>query len=159
MEFLKDKRGVAEEFTSLPAIMVVMMGFAIFFAMVATVYHLHNERVEDKELFEVAHYVVSKLTTVGSPLIVEDSTSLLLDKNKLENVGIDKLKEYCNPIGYDYYVKVYEYDEDGSKEQIYPKSMENTIPSKNRVSASRKVAITDGIETKYGKVIVIVWRE
>jgi len=156
MEFLKDKRGVAEEFTTLPAIMVVMIGFAIFFAMIATVYHLHNERMEDKELFEVAHYVVSKLTNVGSPL-VEDA-SLIIDENKLENVGIDELKEYCYPIGYDYYVKIYEYSEDGSKEKIYPRNVGDAIPDKNRVSASRKVAIKGEIDVKYGELVVIVWR-
>lgn len=155
LEFIKDKRGVAEEFTSLPAIMVVMIGFAIFFAMIATVYHLHNEKVEDKELFEVAHYVALKLTSADSPFVAEGSTSLLLDKNKLD-ITVDELKKYCNPIGYDYHVKVYEYNEDGSKERIG--DIGNKIPDKNKVSASRKVAIKDEIGVKYGEIVVIVWR-
>ncbi len=155
MKFIKDKRGVAEEFTSLPAIMVVMIGFAIFFAMIATVYNLHNERIEDKELFEVAHYVALKLTSADSPLAAGDNTPLYIDKNKL-HIKVDELKKYCNPIGYDYYVIVYEYDEDGSKKPI--KDTENIIPNRNKVSASRKVAIKDGIGVKYGEIVVIVWR-
>ncbi len=116
-KFIKNKRGVAEEFTSLPALMIVMIGFALFFAMIAGVYYIHNQKVENKELYEVAHYVVLKLTTQDSPIISTSDANnpLLIDESSIKSVSIEELKNFCNPVGYDYSVKFFWYDENGKK--------------------------------------------
>ncbi len=158
--FVKSKRGVAEEFTSLPALMIVMIGFALFFAMIAGVYYIHNQKVESKELYEVAHYVVLKLTTQDSPIIStsDANTPLLIDGNSIKSISIEELKNFCNPVGFDYNVNFFWYDENGKKETIKIKS-ENNIPDKDTVSASRKVAIKffEG-DIRYGEIVVTVWR-
>lgn len=156
-----DKRGISEEFTSLPALMVVMIGFALFFAMIAGVYHTHNERVENKELYEVAHYTLMKLTSGESPLVSEKggNTPIIMDEQVISTIGKDVLKDYCNPLGYDYTVKFYWYDEKGGRHEISNPNMYKSLPSKNRLSSSREIAIkfSEG-DIRIGKIVVIIWR-
>ncbi len=152
MKIIEDKRGVTEEFTSLPAIMVVMIGFALFFAMITSVYHVHNERMKNMELYDVAHYVIMKLTNRNSPLVSQDkNTPLIIDKRSIKSNNIN-LKEFCSPVGYDYQVKIYDLKEEFS-ENI------GNEPEGDRVAVSRKIAIKfDEGDIRCGEIVVIVWR-
>ena len=147
MKFIKDKKGVAEEFTSLPALVVVIIGFALFFAMLTNLYFTYNEKIKDAELAEVAHYVSIKLTNGESPLT---DAPLIINKEKWNDANPNILKEYCNLSSYDY--SVYITPSDGLKSF-------NKNPIGDRFSVSRKVAIKmeDG-DVKEGKIVVTVWR-
>ncbi|HDN96214.1 MAG TPA: hypothetical protein ENG71_04030 [Thermoplasmatales archaeon] len=148
MKFLKDKRGVAEEFTSLPALVVVMIGFALFFAMLANLYISHNEKIKEAELAEVAHYVSIKLTNGESPLT---DAPLIINKEKWNNTNLTTLKEYCNLSSYDYCLAI---------KPSYGLKKFNGNPDGDKFVVSRKVAIKmeDG-DVKYGKIFVTVWRK
>ena len=161
--FLKDKRGTSEEFTSLPALMVVMIGFALFFALMATTYMTYHQKLDEKELYEAAHHAVLKLTLPESPLISEgDTDTPLIVSASISDISANDLTECCNLTGYDYRVKIYYYDEQGEK-RLLP-GTENlftgTHSSGDTVSASRKIAVkfADG-EIRYGKIVVTVWRK
>jgi len=149
MKFLKDRRGVAEEFTSLPALVVVMIGFALFFAMLAHLYIDYNEKIKNAELAEVAHYVSVKLTNAESPLT---DAPFIIDKEKWNKTSWDELKEYCNPSSYDYCLAI-------KPSFLDLKSFDKT-PVGDSFVVSRKVAIkmANG-DVKYGKIVITVWRE
>ncbi len=147
MKFARDKRGIAEEFTSLPALVVVMIGFALFFSMLAGIYMQHNEKVKAAELAEAAHYVAAKLTNSESPLT--DAT-FVIDKEKWNSMDESRLKDYCNLSFYDYRVFI-----EGENLKEFGGN-----PVGDRFTVSRKVAIklADG-DVKYGKIMVTVWRK
>jgi len=160
--FVGDKRGISEEFTSLPALMVVMIGFALFFALMAATYFNYHQKLEEKELYEAAHHAVLKLTLPESPLIGKEDTNipLILSAN-LGDISSNELLQCCNLTGYDYHVKIYYYDENGEKHVLpHTENLYTNAPSSgDKVSASRKVAIkfANG-EIRYGEIVVTVWR-
>jgi len=149
MKFLRDERGVAEEFTSLPALAIVMIGFALFFSLLAGTYIQYNEKIKAAELAEVAHYIALKLTNAESPIT---DAPLLINKEKWDKIGENELREYCKPLFYNYSVNIsspfVKFEKIGEK------------PNGDMMSVSRKVAIklADG-DVKYGKIIITVWRE
>jgi len=152
MKFIADRKGVAEEFTSLPALVIVMIGFAIFFAMFANVYMMHNEKLRAAELAEAAHYISLKLTNAESPLT---DAPFLINKEKWDEIAKHEeiIRKYCKPSSYDYSIKI-------SSPFVSGFKMIGGKAKGDRMSVSMKVAIklADG-DVKYGKIIVTVWRE
>ncbi len=152
MKFIGDRKGVAEEFTSLPALVIVMIGFAIFFAVFANVYMAHNEKLKAAELAEAAHYIALKLTNAESPLT---DAPLLINKEKWDDVVKHEeiLRKYCKPSSYNYSISI-------SSPFVSDFKMIGEKAKGDRMSVSMKVAIklADG-DVKYGKLIVTVWRE
>ena len=144
----RDRRGVAEEFTSLPALVAVVSGFAIYFSMLAGVYIHHNNSMNMIEMEEVAHYIACKITGGESPIT---DAPLVVNKIKWESVSIHDLKKFCNVSSYDYsvFIKV------GGRE--YRKG---EILKENRIIVSRLVAVKfSWNKTEYGKLYVAVWRK
>ncbi|MCD6473756.1 MAG: hypothetical protein J7K47_02475 [Thermoplasmata archaeon] len=152
MKFIGDRKGVAEEFTSLPALIIVMIGFALFFAMFANVYMAHNEKLKTAELAEAAHYIALKLTNAESPLT---DAPLLINKEKWEYMvkHEENIRKYCKPSSYNYSIKI-------SSPFVSDFKMIGEKAKGDRMSVSMKVAIklAEG-DVKYGKLIVTVWRE
>lgn len=161
--FIDDRRGISEEFTSLPALMVVMIGFALFFALMATAYVTYHQKLDEKELYEAAHHAVLKLTLPESPLISEGggtNTPLIVSAN-LGDISSEELIECCHLTGYDYRIKIYYYDENAEQQPLPGTEHLSTSAhsSGDTVSASRKISVkfANG-EVRPGKIVVTVWR-
>ena len=154
MSLVNDKRGVSEEFTSLPALTVVMIGFALFFALIAGVYHSYNERVESVDKYEAANFVLEKLTMTDGALADAGVTSEggVIDAAKfgdLEGRG-DKIKEGCGITGVEYGLKL---EWEG---HMIPCWLDNE--GGNAVAASEQVAVyLNEAQTVPGVLTVIVW--
>ncbi|MDD5779101.1 MAG: hypothetical protein PHU95_06605 [Candidatus Thermoplasmatota archaeon] len=69
--FISDESGISEEFTSLPALAVVLIGFGLFFALVGGAYHVHTEKLERADGYRAANFVLQKLTTSNGGLAEE----------------------------------------------------------------------------------------
>ncbi|MDD5778348.1 MAG: hypothetical protein PHU95_02735 [Candidatus Thermoplasmatota archaeon] len=69
--FISDERGISEEFTSLPALAVVLIGFGLFFALVGGAYHAHTEKMERVDEYRAANFVLQKLTASNGVLAEE----------------------------------------------------------------------------------------
>ncbi len=60
--FIQDEKATSEEFTSLPALTVVVIGFTLFVALLARIYTSYETRVDILENYKIASSIVSKLT-------------------------------------------------------------------------------------------------
>lgn len=69
--FTSDERGITEEFTSVPALVVVLIGFGLFFALVGGAYHAHTEKMKSIDEYRRASFILEKLTTSGGVLTEE----------------------------------------------------------------------------------------
>jgi len=147
MNIWKDRRGVAEEFTSLPLLAVVMIGFAIFFLIISGAYVNHSEKSKNLEMEEVAHYIIYKLTSFGSPIT---DGAMTVDMNKWISSNMKELRNFCKISSYNYSLML-EVDGIKYRKGIYPA---------HRIIVSRYVAIkfSNG-DVKYGKIYAIVWEE
>jgi len=160
--FINDRRGVSEEFTSLPALMVVMIGFALFFAMMAGVYYQHNERVKSLDKYEAANFVLEKLTSANGLLaekgiIMEGGVINAVKFNEIrENEDkIEKIIEESGIIGLKFGLKLTYWEKDNVEEKEWV-----NIPSNaDKVAASKQVAVyLNDAEIVPGLLTVIVWR-
>lgn len=60
--FLADDQAVSEEFTSLPALSVVLIGFALFLALLSQTYLSFEERGAELRVYHTANTLAEKLT-------------------------------------------------------------------------------------------------
>jgi len=159
MPFLRDKRGISEEFTSLPALMVVMIGFAIFFALIAGVYHAYNERMEAVDKYEAANFVLEKLMAADGPLGEKGVIMLggVIDLSKLSNLTTNDMvdiRESSGIVGVKF----------GFKLEVSAKSggtVEKGIVNRQRgfIAVSREVPVyLNDAQTVPGIFTVMVWK-
>lgn len=156
--FIRDKRGISEEFTSLPTLVVVMIGFALFFALIGGVYYSYSERVNSVDKYERANFVLEKISSIDGSLVKEGvlTEGGVVDNESfdaLTNGGeIDEINEKSGVVGVEFGLRL-----DHAKLES---AMETpNIPSgKDRVAASKEVPVyLNAAETVPGKLTVIVW--
>lgn len=61
-KIISNKKAISEEFTALPSLSVVMIGFTIFFLLVANTYNAYENRIESLEKYKTADFIATKLT-------------------------------------------------------------------------------------------------
>lgn len=111
MLFVSDERGVAEEFTSLPALVVVMIGFGLFFALIAGVYYSYNERVESINKYGTADFVLERLTSEGGILhekdVIKESGKIDVNEfHRLDNLNQEMVNKKSGLVGVEYGLKL-----------------------------------------------------
>jgi hypothetical protein len=89
--FFKDERAVSEEFTILPALSVVMIGFVLFVTLLAQTYLAYADRVNQLQNYQTADTILQKLTNPDSYFIKEGG---LIDIAILQNDTIFLQKLY-----------------------------------------------------------------
>ncbi|MCD6448339.1 MAG: hypothetical protein J7L58_04770 [Thermoplasmata archaeon] len=158
--FINDNKGISEEFTSLPALAVVMIGFALFFAMIAGVYYQHNERVKSLDKYEMANFILEKLTSANG-LLAEKGIIVggTIDKKKFEGVGnsqdnIEAIIEESRIVGKEFGFKLVYWEEDG----VQTIEWTNIPGDVDKVAASKQVAVRlNDAEIVLGVLTIIVW--
>ncbi len=159
--FINDRKGISEEFTSLPALAVVMIGFALFFTMMAGVYYQHNERVKSLDNYETANFVLEKLTSTNG-LLAEKGIIVggVIDKEKFEIDGskqhvIKTMIEESGIVGIEFGFKLV-YWEKGEKQP--PIEWTNIPDNVDKAAASKQVAVRlNDAEIVPGVLTVIIW--
>lgn len=155
--FIKDERGISEEFTSLPALVVVMIGFALFFALIGGVYYSYNEKVSRVDKYETANFVLEKITSVEGSLakagvlkeggVVDNETF-----NSLTGEDMTEIIEKSDVVGVEFGLRLNHEKMSGDIETP------NIASAKDRVAASKEIPVyLNAAETVPGELTVIVW--
>lgn len=152
-KFIHDEKAVSEEFTSLPALSVVMIGFTLFFVLLATVYTAYGVRVESLEKYQTADFIATKLTNpdcylmreggvVDLPLLNSDDgkSALYLIRDEYKTAGVN----FTLRISWD---NTYE---------DFPENLPDYIG--DRVAVSKSVGIyLNEVQIVPGKLTIIMW--
>ena len=150
--FLANDYAVSEEFTTLPALSVVMIGFALFVVLFSQTYLTYEERMEQLQDYQTADAIASKLTNpdcsfikegglVNLPLLLNDTSSLqrICDRWNQSGIGFVLRLSWTN-ITMD-----------------FPETM--NVTTVHRVAVSRQVGISlSDAQTVPGVLTIIVWR-
>ncbi|MCX6661003.1 MAG: hypothetical protein NTY91_00455 [Euryarchaeota archaeon] len=80
--FLKNEEAVSEEFTVLPALSVVMIGFALFVILLAQTYLVYADRIDRLQSYQTADGLLQKLTNPDCFFIRESG---LIDVHLLQD--------------------------------------------------------------------------
>ncbi len=157
LSFIRDKRGISEEFTSLPTLVVVMIGFGLFFALIGGVYYSYNEKVERIDKYETANFILEDVTAVDGPLAKKGviRTGGTINPSAIDDnqAAVETaLQQHCSYPGWEYKIEI---EWAASAEQIIP----FTNNQENTVAASKKVPVyLNEAQTVAGELRVIVWK-
>jgi len=151
--FFNDDFAVSEEFTSLPTLSIVMIGFALFLVLLAQTYLTHGERMNQLDDYQTADRIVRKLTNPDCcfmrPGGLIDVSVLRQDTSMLQ-----RMNEQYNHSGVRFLLRL-RYD-----------NIEEDFPSSNNLSAPYRIAVTrqagiylSDAQTVPGSLTIILWRD
>lgn len=150
--FLKNEEAVSEEFTVLPALSIVMIGFTIFVVLLAQTYLAHAERVELLQQYQITDGLLQKLTNPECYFI---RTGGLIDLSILEcdTSSFHRLYEHYKQIGYEFYLQL---QWDGQSKTL----PESCIPqSLKRIAISRAIGVyINEAQTIPGTLTLVLWK-
>lgn len=150
--FLKNEQAVSEEFTVLPALSTVMIGFAIFVVLLAQTYIAYADRVDQLQHYQTADGLLQKLT---SPECYFIKPGGLVDLSNLENDGISfqHLCQQYHEIGYVFCLQL-RWDE---QIKTLPESSEPQ--PLNRIAVSQEIGIyLNEAQTVAGTLTIVLWK-
>ena len=155
---LKNKEAISEEFTSLPALTIVLIGFTLFILIITNSYNAYNIRIDSIDKYQTASYISNKLTNPDCYFIMEggmidlpllDSPDTTESDDKLN----DMRKEFSSS-GINFSVVI----SWNNQKKCFP---EDSIPNDigDTVAVSKTVSIyLNEAQTKPGKLTVVSWR-
>jgi hypothetical protein len=151
--FLIDEQAVSEEFTVLPALSIVMIGFTLFVVLLAQTYTAYGERINQLQNYQTASSIVRKLTNPDCFFIRDGG---LIDLFLLQN-DTESLHLFCEQYqksGIIFLVRLHW----NNNTQDFPNTT-ISIPS-NRIAISSNVGVylNEG-QTIPGTLTIIVWRD
>jgi len=155
--FIGDEKAVSEEFTSLPALSVVMIGFTLFFVLLANVYTSYGIRVESIGKYQTADLIATKLTNPDCFFIREGKLADLPELHKDESDDkLNSIREEYRASSVNFIVRVSWWDGNEVKSEDFPEDLPDDIG--DRVAVSRDVGVyLNEAQTSPGKITVILW--
>ena len=154
--FLVDDRAVSEEFTSLPGLSVVMIGFSIFLVLLAHTYTAYENRLVTLSRYQIADNIA---TTLVKPDCYFMRSSGIVDISLLNN-DTEKLihiQELYKKSDITFIIRI---TGEGANHFSMDFPSSTLVNVNDRVAASRKVGVYLNEACTYpGTLTVIVWRE
>ncbi|DAC72664.1 MAG TPA: hypothetical protein DSN98_04075 [Thermoplasmata archaeon] len=151
--FLNDERAVSEEFTVLPALSIVMIGFALFIALLAQTYMAYAEHMNQLQNYQTTDGILQKLTNPDSYFIKEGGAiNLSVLQN---NTGpLQALCEQYNQSGISFLIRL----SWKNITQDFPTSL--LASPQNRIAVSKNIAVyLNEAQTTPATLSVLLWRE
>jgi hypothetical protein len=150
--FLKNEHGVTEEFTSLPALSIVMIGVTLFLFLLSQSYDAHQTRMMQLQRYQEAYQLLQKFTNPNSPWIrsegIVDLPYLLQHNEILRN-----LQEQYQTSGICFILRL-DYDKNINE---FPEPFPNA--TKNRVAVNMELGVyLNDAQTLPGTLTLILWR-
>ena len=150
---IKNKEAVSEEFTALPALSVVMIGFTLFFLLIANTYNSYEDRIESLEKYKTADFIATKLTNPDCFFIKEGGlVNVDLLKSSESKEKLNALKNEYRSTGYDFTLRIsWE-----TSQQDFPEHLPAEV--NERVAVSKDVGVyLNEAQTKPGTLTIILW--
>ncbi|MFO7677074.1 MAG: hypothetical protein R6V50_01645 [Thermoplasmatota archaeon] len=154
-KIIDNQNAVSEEFTTLPSITIILVGFALFILLIANTYSAYESRIESIQKYQTANFIATKLTNSDCQFIQEagsvrynlftifdttDQWDILQEEYKKSAIGFRILLSW----------------DEGSYE-LNPSDY-NSLLTGDRVAVSREVSIQlNHARTIPGKLTIITW--
>ena len=151
--FIKNDDAVSEEFTTLPALSVVMIGFTLFILLIANTYKACDARISSLEKYQIADFIATKLTNPNCFFIKAGGlVDLPLLKKTESREKLNSIREEYRRMHMDFVVRI-------SWKSMYldfPEDLPLNVG--DRVAVSKDVGVYLNVaQTKPGKLTIIIW--
>jgi len=157
-EIIKDTNAISEEFTSLPALTIVLIGFTLFILIITNSYNAYNIRIDSIDKYQSASFISDKLTNPDCYFIMEGG---MINLPLLDSVDpadsddrLNHMRKEIRSSGVNFSIQI-NWD---NNIKYFP---EDTKPTNvgDKVAASKTVSLyLNEAQTKPGKLTVITWR-
>ena len=150
--FLKNVEAVSEEFTVLPALSVVMIGFALFVVLLAQTYITYADRIDRLQSYQTADGLLQKLTNPDCFFIREAG---LIDLHLLQNdtISLQNFLEQYTKSGFFFHLQLHWNDQIWD----FPESMSSDPDI--RIAVSKEIGIyLNEAQTTPGTLTILLWR-
>lgn len=156
-DIVNNNEAISEEFTSLPALSIVMIGFSVFLLLMANTYSAYVSRIESLDKYQAANFLKTKLTNPDCFFIKEGGLVDLstLDDTSTSDTKINELRKKYRGQGIDFILQVSYQD----IQKRYPSNADGLlIQSGDRVASSKSIGIyINPAQTFAGQLTVITW--
>jgi hypothetical protein len=151
-DFVRNDAAVSEEFTSLPALSVVIIGFSLFILLLTQTYLTYEERMEQIQEYQIVDSLASKLTSLECPFIRGGG---LLDLSALthDTTPLFRLMDQWRESGWVFLLR------------IHWNNITMDFPGTDNMTTSHRVAVTRPVgvflndaQTIPGALTIILWR-
>ncbi|RLF50246.1 MAG: hypothetical protein DRN24_06845 [Thermoplasmata archaeon] len=152
-DFIEDENAVSEEFTTLPALSIVMIGFTLFILLIANTYTAYDVRIDNLEKYQTADFIATKLTNPDCFFIREGGiVDLPLLKKTESKEKLNSIREEYQRDHVDFIVRI----SWGSTYLDFPENLPTNVRA--RVAVSKDVGVyLNEAQTKPGKLTIIMW--
>jgi hypothetical protein len=151
--FLINKQAVSEEFTVLPALSIVMIGFALFAVLLAQTYTAYSEHINRLQNYQTADSILNKLTNPDCYFIKEGG---LINLSLLQNdtSSLQGIYDQYRRVGIIFLLRLQWND----FIQDFPETL-LAIPQ-NRIAVSKNLGIyLNEAQTIPGTLTILLWKE
>jgi hypothetical protein len=149
--FWRNDQAVSEEFTSLPALSVVMIGFSLFLILLAHTYMAYQERMSFLNEYQTADAIAERLTNPDCCWMKNGLVDVSLLSVSLDQVEL--LREQYRQSNLSFILRL-RYQEEVCD---YPESL--PFITSNRVAVEKELGMyLNEAQTTPGTFTVIVWR-
>jgi hypothetical protein len=150
--FIVDEQAVSEEFTSLPALSVVMIGFVLFFTLLAQTYTAYETRVEHLQEYQTADRITKMLISPDS-WFIRDGALIDLPAIQTDTTTITKLCEDYQKSNIFFIMRLH-------WNNITADFPQTTVPLSNRIAISTNIGMyLNEAQTVPGTLTIILWKE
>ena len=149
--FLKNEEAISEEFTVLPALSVVMIGFALFVVLLAQTYLTYTDRIDRLQSYQTADGLLQKLTNPDCFFIREAG---LVDLHLLQNdtMSLQNFLEQYTKSDFFFHLQLHWNDQIW----VFPESMVSNPDI--RIAVSKEIGIyLNEAQTTPGTLTVLLW--
>jgi hypothetical protein len=150
--FIKNNNAISEEFTSLPALSIIIIGLVIFSTLIGFTYKNYEMQTNNLGLYDYNEYIISKIINVNNDFIKSGG---IIDIPKfLSQSGYEKIKDIQNSLNQINFTFKISYENNSF---WYPSKPVNV---NQNTAMLRNIALNyNGFETIPGQLMVVVWRE
>jgi hypothetical protein len=150
--FLTNEQAISEEFTTLPALSIVMIGFTLFIILLVQTHTAYETRIDLLENYQTADQIAYKLMNPDCYFIREGG---LIDLSVLQN-NIESLQVICEQYqksGVTFFLRL----RWNNIVEDYPSPLPSA--SINRIAISKNVGVyLSDAQTVPGTLTIIIWR-
>jgi hypothetical protein len=151
-DFVRNDAAVSEEFTSLPALSVVIIGFGLFAVLLSQTYLSYEERMEQIQDYQIVNSLAHQLTSRERPFIREggvfDVSALQQDSTPLFGIRDQWLRS-----GWRFLLRIHW----GNTTQDFLGPEDTTVSHQVAVTHPIGVYLNDA-QTTSGTLTIILWR-
>lgn len=152
----RDNQAISETFTILPALAMILMGFALFSILLSSAYNNIDQQHDQKEMFEISNTILEKICSPNA-IFSNDGNYLQFDAfvSSSAEIFIQELQEKYRPYGYNFAVKL------SCKDVVawIPSSFSQPNDILNQYASSKQVAIKlNEVSTNPGTLTIIFWK-